>query len=965
MNIKYFFFLLSFLPVLGYAQFYGFEKDIPSGFSFLKNTVKLSSTYYKEGKKSLQWDFSPNEQLEILLDKPFVLDEEKEKSFGIQLWIYNEQPRQDSLRFEFLSKNGEVSYRFTFKLVSVGWRACWINFHHMNGDKKNKNIAGCRLISPNYKGRVFLDRMTLPTTKYNARTTPDAQMPFNNSLTYRDLWHWCRTWQWEQYAYDIPLKASITQQEKKELNDMESKLSAMLLDKNFPKSKIDKAYELYRIGGIKKSDLGYIGAPLVAPDDDLDSIRGDYSLNNLESMLSGFAYDYFYNKSEEALKKYFTVWDYAIDQGFSYGSGMGTNHHYGYQVQDIYATAWLLRKEIFASRNCTNIIATLQYWSALSETRKSCQKNRDELLDTWHTLLMPKMVSALLFKDERKKIQALKGLTRWVSTSLVYTNGTLGGIKIDGTAFHHGGFYPAYTIGATATLGRFINFVNGTSFALPLSARKVFRSALEALRNYSTMYEWGIGICGRHPFGKYKIEQQDVAAYAYLALAGDMSNSGKPFDYQLAADYLRLCNQNTPEAIYFKKQGVKPAKSPEGFFVYNYGSAGIFRRNDWMVTLKGYNTDVWGAEIYFKDNRYGRYQSYGSTQIFGTLSPETSGYKEDGWDWNRLPGTTTIHLPFNMLNSPNPYSTMLRSLENFSGSSALEGKNGMFAMKLMERDLKNFTPDHTARKSVFCFDNRLICLGSNISNSNQAYPTETTLFQITFSPQKNKVQVLGKDYSEIGYANTFSCSENNIGLLSDGHDNYYFIKKGEVHVQIANQNSFQNKTCAPTKGTFATAWLNHGIAPKNDSYEYLVLIQPSKNELQKNISSVYEVLSCNENAHAVYDKQTGITAYAVFEKTDAIKDKLLMNVTKETMVMYRYDNNSVILSVCDPNLNISEKTYTTPAMSCPINKQLLIKGKWTLKFDNHFIKLEKLGENTSLTITCKDGLPMEFTLIPN
>jgi len=33
------------------------------------------------------------------------------------------------------------------------------------------------------------------------------------------------------------------------------------------------------------------------------------------------------------------------------------------------------------------------------------------------------------------------------------------------------------------------------------------------------------------------------------------------------------------------------------------GSAGIFRRADWMVTLKGYTTDVWGAEIYTKDNR--------------------------------------------------------------------------------------------------------------------------------------------------------------------------------------------------------------------------------------------------------------------------------------------------------------------------------------------------------------------------
>lgn len=68
----------------------------------------------------------------------------------------------------------------------------------------------------------------------------------------------------------------------------------------------------------------------------------------------------------------------------------------------------------------------------------------------------------------------------------------------------------------------------------------------------------------------------------------------------MAADYLRLCDKDTPEAEYFKKKGITPAKAPQGFFVYNYGSTGIFRRNDWMVTLKGYTTDVWGAEIYKK-----------------------------------------------------------------------------------------------------------------------------------------------------------------------------------------------------------------------------------------------------------------------------------------------------------------------------------------------------------------------------
>lgn len=72
----------------------------------------------------------------------------------------------------------------------------------------------------------------------------------------------------------------------------------------------------------------------------------------------------------------------------------------------------------------------------------------------------------------------------------------------------------------------------------------------------------------------------------------------------------------------------------------------------------------------------------------GAPSRKASGYNENGWDWNRLPGTTTIHLPFELLNSPLPGTTMARSKEKFAGASSLKNQNGMFAMKLMERDLK-------------------------------------------------------------------------------------------------------------------------------------------------------------------------------------------------------------------------------------------------------------------------------------
>lgn len=46
-------------------------------------------------------------------------------------------------------------------------------------------------------------------------------------------------------------------------------------------------------------------------------------------------------------------------------------------------------------------------------------------------------------------------------------------------------------------------------------------------------------------------------------------------------------------------------KLRQGFFVYNYGAAGIHRRADWMVTLKGFNTNVWGfGDLYEKTTRY-------------------------------------------------------------------------------------------------------------------------------------------------------------------------------------------------------------------------------------------------------------------------------------------------------------------------------------------------------------------------
>ena len=941
-------------PVL--AQFMGFEETIPPNVqSSNAQELALSSLYYKEGSKSLEWKFSPNSVIDIPSESVFTLNGDN----GITLWIYNEEPQQDSLRFEFYSPTGHVSYHFGFRLYAAGWRACWISFKQMQGDWKEKEVAGYRLVAPKRTGRVFIDRLTFPVKKINDRTTPDLQMPTNNSLTYRDLWHWCRVWQWEQYQYDLPLSQALTAAEKQELTSVEARLTTALDIRKAPQKEVTKAYDTFKAANIRPSGKGFTGAPVVAPDE-LDRQKGELSWNNLEDMLAGFAYDAYYNHSAQSAKNYFLVWDYAINQGFAFGSGMGTNHHYGYQVRRIYTTAWLMREAIWKAPNRDNILSALVFWSALQETRIPFQYGRDELLDSWHTLLMAKTVSALLFVDERERARALEAHSRWLSGSLQYSPGTIGGIKVDGTTFHHGGFYPAYTTGVLAMAGQFIALTNHTRYMPTQEARQVLKSAFIAMRNYCNSHEWGVGISGRHPFG-FSMKEDDVAAFAYLALSGDLSGEGNTFDHNLAADYLRLCDKDTPEAAYFRKEGITPAKAPQGFFVYNYGSAGIFRRSDWMVTLKGYTTDVWGAEIYKKDNRYGRYQSYGSVQIMGYPSRIASGYDENGWDWNRLPGTTTIHLPFDLLDSPLPETTMAHSKENFSGSSSLQGKNGMFAMKLMERKLKNFTPDFVARKSVFCFENRMICLGTGISNSNAAFPTETTLFQSTFQKGKSDIYVDGSQKNEPFHQ---ELDDRKRHCIQDGYNNFYFIDGNQIQIQIAHQESRHEKTRTETQGTFASAYINHGVAPQNARYEYMVLIQPTAEELNVHRrKATYRVLRQDSIAHVVADKQTGITAYAAFETYLPLKDKIFRSIPAETMVMQKQSGSGLLLSVCDPNLNIAEKAFTTKEPSRPIEKKIILKGRWKSAAPHEKVMIHPVnGAETLLTVTCQHGQPVEFSL---
>ena len=67
------------------------------------------------------------------------------------------------------------------------------------------------------------------------------------------------------------------------------------------------------------------------------------------------------------------------------------------------------------------------YWSGLQETRRPFNQLRDEITDSWNTLLIPRLTCVLWGETEHERLRDMKALARWVNGSLHYSPGTIGG----------------------------------------------------------------------------------------------------------------------------------------------------------------------------------------------------------------------------------------------------------------------------------------------------------------------------------------------------------------------------------------------------------------------------------------------------------------------------------------------------------------------------------------------------------
>ncbi len=974
------FFLLSLLVISFTAHAainaqYNFEAGLPAFISATDSgLVGISTDKYKDGTKSVKFSWTGPSSL-VFTNCDEIEASMKVKGAGVMMWVYNTAKIQSPLTFTFYDWLGKEICHFDFDMNHTGWRAIWIKYNDMHTadgyygdipmDERNTFVSKMAVTTPanSASGTIYIDRLTFSKGKLHDQITPDMQIPDNNHHLQRDMWQWCRLWEWEQYPE--PEFVQLDDSQKETLREVERRIDEWAATGNPGQeytlnTLMKRNHDAIEKYGIRRMpDGSIIGAPLLS-DDEFNNSKGEMRIRFIQEIVYWYALEYLYTGSQEHLQQVIDAMDHAIDQGFAYGSGQGTNHHYGYQVRDIYRGIWILRKPLAERGKLREYADVLSYWSGLQETRMPYEQTRDGVLDAFHTLHNARVISAMLQDSDSRKYAYLKALGDWTSGALRFTDGTLGGLKIDGTSFHHGGHYPGYSVGAFASVGDFIGFADGTDFQIDEQACRNFKRALMALYDYTNGREWGIGVCGRHPFNG-NIPDRDVQAYARLSMLGDFSGSGLACDPDLAGAYLAMGGKDKDAVAAFKKAKIKAKAAEDGFHVYNYGAFGVHRRDGWMITLKGYNSDVWSSEIYAADNRYGRYLSHASAQIIFPGGEKESGYDQQGWDWNRYPGVTSIHLPFDKLENPLKGTLMERNVSRFPGVSSLESANGCLAFTYVEKNRPNFCAGATATKSVFCFDNRIVFIGTGITN-NSEYPTETVLYQLRLENKDVEVDI-NSDYSGT-FPYSWKQDGNGQVVLNDPNGVFYIVKDGKgLTVEKKHQVSPSDTKKKTGEGDFITAWINHGSSPSEASYEYLMVVCPKGKEVSKYARKLpYEVIQADNNAHVVKDVLTGITDYISYRGYSS-SATFVSDIQSETIVMERQkEDGTWVMSVCTPDLGITEKGYTTSQPSQPIMKVVSLNGPYSLIGENPSVTITKTDNKTLLEVRCINGQPVEFSL---
>lgn len=978
------------------------ETRIPNGWVAKKSKIQLSYKHFKLGKQSVEWQWSkPNATL-VISDSAFRSVADNKRSTFV-VWIYNPTPVKDSLLFNFGSQR-KVQTKFTLGLNFSGWRTAWLMYDRDMQGTPEKSMSQLTIHAPKSlkKGTLYIDGI-----QYNATINPrspmkDVLLPFVNPNVEQEAnAHWCSLYAFANNTFPSAVAKEISPAHLDDIQKIKERYLLYLKDSKPLKQKysLETLEEEYNRWQIVRTKDKIIGNPIYSMND-AELVKGSVNGKNVKlpfdiaqyaKLMLQIAAQYSKETNvdhQQKLSQWFTDMLYHLDdQGWAYGSGMGSLHHLGYSFQPFYTACLLMKDEIKKAGLLPRTWKTMYWYSGLGRTYSIDLKKAPSNIDVLNTLLASMFETVLMIDDVKECATAMAQFSHWFSANLLPDNSITAPFKVDGAVFHHGTLYPAYAIGGFEGATPIVYMLSNTQYRVSEEAHHTLRRSLYMMYLYTHPYRWTLSLSGRHPTGIFKTS---IAPFAYMAKAG-LPNDNSQLDTTMAAIYLML-NKNKKDAWTesFRKLGIAPiAQYPSGHWSMNYGLLDLHRRKDWLLATRGHNRYFVTHESYPNANVFGRYLTYGQVEL---LYPDRddydgSNFKDEGWDWAHIPGTTAPYLSLDGMRADiknvdnfSGVEEMLLSSEKFAGAVQMDGQ-GVFAMQLRGHEKYN-TEKFSANKSVFSFDSVIVCLGSDIQQPSIDVPVHTTLFQ-NFNPDAKDALRINRAVREGPFVFQHRGKES-LALKDNRGVGYYMPNGQNVVVQTIEQFSRDQKDLKDTKGIFSTAYIDHPKESLSNGYEYVMFIDSTANAFEnfcavmQSSKPLYTVLRKDSIAHCVYYAPDNMTATAIFATNTLLTDSLLMENDRPLLAIYKKHKDTISLNVVDPDMAFytgpddapideygrrkevsiySKPWYKTPAQ--PTTIQLKIKGQWHVRGVQ---AVNTSDGNMLLSIPCAYGLPVAITL---
>jgi chondroitin-sulfate-ABC endolyase/exolyase len=935
-----------------------FETGIPDYVTASRpGTIHVSDAHSKHGMRSLRWDWQAGDTLVFAHGLGNIRRQGgyggtySKSTFGV--WLYSAKPGDGEIVFRF-RRQASAPANFRFPLGFSGWRRAHLRYSWR----------------PQFEGRVLpdTDSIELHAPDTGTGTVFIDLLTYNGILDYRQQYV-PKAKRWQRPVRDpaqFPVPELLSEAEREGLAAVAARFQAeargnVTVNDNVMVD-LEKAVAEWRVE--RTPDGGIRGRPIVMhpgfyTELGLTDVDGPAAICKLMLRLAqAHANCTEPDKAARLAESYLLLADHIHDQGMTVGAGFGWGWYNGRDL----ATATFLMRDVL--RDAGKLQRDADYFDAnYGFSRIFDDSTIRPNMDYFHNDMRNIIRGALMQPNDAERVRCLRAVARRLTKDILYQGHD--GFRPDGSTFHHGMHYFAYGDYSMNTLCALLSYLAGTPYQVSDAALTRVRRAVLNMRFYCNFRDLPLPLCGRHP------HRQALGTHKLYNLAVAAAPAPGKLDADLARAYLRFAPEKVAEEP-FAGLGLTPEPHPQGTLSMPHAGLLAIRKDHWLAVIKGYSRYVRFGEIYASNNRFGRYLSHGYLDVLARGNPVTraeSGCVPDGWDWNRLDGTTVIVLPEDKLRAVSRGTEGVPTDEVFCGAATGENNAAVFGLKLHGAE-KHDASFH-ARKSYHWLPEPAIfvCLGTAIACADADNPVQTTLFQKALTEPGLPIVVSGESVTDL--EKQCRVDQERVNWLLDTQNTGYIIPAGQhLAVTRAHQTFRDQHDKKDAEGDFACAWLDHGTAPRDRSYHYAVIPNADAAELGRSAhewqnSAPYRVVRQDAAAHAVLTVRPAERLTAAFfapATLDGAGPLPSVTVSKPCLVIVEKRDSGLVLSVTDPDLRLDSNYVSQPGEIV-----VTLAGNWQISNGTQTgaVRREDDPAATEIALTCRDGMPVRVSLVWN